>query len=118
MKYRPVSVGMFDFVTNCVGSDYESIQALTASEKPISLAMFRARIGPAQWKELQAKLGYDRSFPISKDWHVGYYSGTYRGVPCVFLRHSRIEWIFTHRNYGVLSRQPTPVPDEVRKETP
>jgi GNAT superfamily N-acetyltransferase len=83
------------FVHSCPSSTYEDIQALTASEKPISLDTFRRAIGPAQWAEIQASLGYDRSFPIRRDWHVGYFRGVYRGVAAVFLRHSRIEHIFT-----------------------
>jgi hypothetical protein len=84
----------FGFVTNCIGSDYESIQALMASERSITRGQFRHRIGQEQWQWLQTTLGYDRHFPITKDWHVGYYEGVYQGRPAVFLRHSRIEWIF------------------------
>lgn len=83
------------FVHNCPASTYEDIQALMASEEAISLDTFRRAIGPAQWAEIQASLGYDRSFPIRRDWHVGYYKGVYRGIAAVFLRHSRIEHIFT-----------------------
>ncbi len=65
------------------------------TEASVSLATFRRAVGRAQWRDINATLGYDRHFPISKDWHVGYYKGTYRDVPCYFLRHSRIEHIFT-----------------------
>ena len=61
----------------------------------IELPTFRRAIGPEQWAWIQGSLGYDRSFPISRDWHVRYGKATYRGVPAVFLRHSRIEHIFT-----------------------
>lgn len=87
--------GRYRYVTNCIGSTYEDIQALMASESRITLETFRTAVGPREWREIQASLGYDRSFPISKDWHVGYYRGEYRGVPAYFLRHSRVEYIFT-----------------------
>lgn len=87
--------GRYHFVHACPDSTYEDIQALATTEKDISLATFRRAIGPSQWNEIRANLGYDRHFPITKDWHVRYYKGVYRGVPCVFLRHSRIEHIFT-----------------------
>lgn len=83
------------FAHSCPASTYEDIQALMASEKAISLDTFRRAIGPAQWAEIQASLGYDRAFPIRRDWHVGYYKGVYRGIAAVFLRHSRVEHIFT-----------------------
>ncbi len=69
--------------------------ALKESELSVSLETFRRAVGLAQWRTISGDLGYGRSFPISKDWHVGYYKGTYRGVPCYFLRHSGIEHIFT-----------------------
>lgn len=85
----------YRYVTDCIHSTYEDIRALMASEQSISLATFRKAIGLPQWRDLVGSLGYDRHFPISKDWHVGYYKGVYRGVPAHFLRHSRIEHIFT-----------------------
>jgi len=84
----------YHFVTNCIGSDSQSIRDLVESEKSITLRTFREHIGLQQWKELLETLGYDRYLPISRDWHVGYYKGVYQGLPAVFLRHSAIEWIF------------------------
>lgn len=89
------SAGKFHFVHACPDSTYADIRALMESETSVSLATFRRAIGPEQWREIRDNLGYDRSLPISKDWHVGYYKGVYRHVPAYFLRHSRIEYIFT-----------------------
>lgn len=89
------SAGKFHFVHACPDSTYEDIRALTESETSVSLATFRRAIGPEQWREIRDNLGYNRSLPISKDWHVGYYKGVYRHVSAYFLRHSRIEYIFT-----------------------
>lgn len=91
MKY----IGGYHFVHSCPASTYEDIQALQESEREVSLATFRKAVGPEQWREIRESLGYDRALPISKDWHVRYYKGTYRHVPAYFLRHSRIEYIFT-----------------------
>ncbi|MCC6752029.1 MAG: hypothetical protein IT371_30535 [Deltaproteobacteria bacterium] len=87
--------GHYKFVTTCIDSTYEDMQALQSTERGISQRVFAKKIGRLQWGALQAALGYDRHFPIAKDWHVGYYRGVYREVPCVFLRHSKIEHIFT-----------------------
>lgn len=83
------------FVTDCLGSTFEAISMLKESEQAITLSTFRKAIGGEAWKDLQAMLGYDRSFPISKDWHVGYYKGIYLGKPAVFVLWSGIEYIFT-----------------------
>jgi hypothetical protein len=85
----------FKYVHACPGSTYEDIQSLQEHEIPVTMATFRSRVGSRQWKWIQQVLGYDRDFPISKDWHVGYFRSVYRGQPAYFLRHSRIEYIFT-----------------------
>jgi hypothetical protein len=100
--------GRFLFVTSCIDSTYEDIQALIASEQVVSRDTFRKAIGPEQWHDLVASLGYDRYFPITRDWHVGYYKGVYRGVPAYFLRHSRIEYIHTLDGAVGDSLAPTP----------
>lgn len=91
---------LYRFETNCISSDYASIRSLIAAQQDISRQAFARRIGTAQWRDLQQTLGYDRHFPISRDWHVGYYESVYRGVPAVFLRHSGIEWIFVQGEPG------------------
>ena len=86
---------MFEFATDCVGSTYEAISALKESERPIGLRTFREAIGVPAWRDIQKQLGYGNDFRISRDWHVGYYKGTYLGRRAVFIRWSGIEYIFT-----------------------
>ena len=88
-------MGRYRFVTNCIGSTYEDIRALKETATGVSRATFAKALGPEQWKWVQKSLGYDRDFSISRDWHVGYDKGTYRGVPAYWITHSGIEWIFT-----------------------
>jgi len=85
----------YRFVTSCVNSTMEDIHALQDSGRGIARATFVRKLAPGEWKEIQQQLGYDRDFSITRDWHVGYYRGVYRGVPAVWLEHSRIEHIFT-----------------------
>jgi hypothetical protein len=88
-------MGRYRFVTNCIGSTYEDIRALKETATGVTRATFAKALGPEQWKWVQKSLGYDRDFSISRDWHVGYDKGTYRGVPAYWITHSGIEWIFT-----------------------
>ncbi len=92
---KRVSSGRYQFVTDCIRSTYEDIQALMASEQAVSRTAVARAIGPVAWRDWQRDMGYDKDFPISRDWHVGYFKGTFRGVPAYFIRHSRIEHIFT-----------------------
>jgi DNA repair protein RadC len=87
--------GRYRFVTDCIGSTYEDISALKETGEDVSRTAFARALGPEAWKEIQKELGYGRDFPISRDWHVGYYRGTYRGVPAYYLVWSGIEHIFT-----------------------
>jgi len=88
-------IGRYRFVTTCIGSTYEDISAMKETATGVSRATFAKALGPEQWKWVQKSLGYDRDFSISRDWHVDYDKGTYRGIPAYWLTHSGIEWIFT-----------------------
>jgi hypothetical protein len=94
-KNNPRDDGRYLFVHSCPGSTYEDMQALAETGERISLRTFRAKIGLGAWRRLQDDLGYDRHVPISRDPFVTYHRGTYRGVPAVWLTHSRTEHIYT-----------------------
>lgn len=79
------------FVTNCVSANGDDINAMCDRAREISLATFKRR---CDWREIAAMLGYGRTFPIDKDWHVRYHRSRYRGVPCYYLVHSAIEYVF------------------------
>lgn len=87
--------GRYHYVTDCVGATSEDMYEFLETTSAVPQREFAQAIGPAQWKSIQANLGYDRSFPISKDWAVNYGKGVYRGVPAYFLQHSHIEHIYT-----------------------
>lgn len=83
------------FVMSCPDSTQEDIHALQASQDEVSRVSFARAIGPRQWREFQADHGYGRDFPIAGDWHNRYYRGVFRGADAYFVRHSRIEHIYT-----------------------
>lgn len=85
----------YRFVTDCIGSTYEAISALKESATDITRQTFQKYVDPKDWQELQSRLGYDKHFHISRDWHVGYWKGTYLGRPAVYVTWSAIEHIFT-----------------------
>jgi hypothetical protein len=96
VKSVPKTNGRYLYVHSCVESSQEDIHALKRSEKKVSLGTFRKAIGLEAWHELVKNLGYRRGgVSIAKDWAVDFCRGVYRGVPCFFLRHSGIEYIFT-----------------------
>ena len=84
------------YLTNCVNSDCESITNMTDTSREITLRTFLRHVSR---QEVSALLGYDRYLPISRDWCVRFHKGTYQGMPCYYVVHSAIEYIFT--NQGV-----------------
>ena len=81
------------FETNCVGSDGPSIHEMRDKAVEVTYNTFRQRVSGLQgWAK---EHGYDRDFPLSRDWHVAYYRSEYCGSLCYFLVWSGFEEIWT-----------------------
>jgi hypothetical protein len=91
---------MMVFTTNCISSDGESINRMTDAARSITRRTFLRHVAPGALAEIEQSLCYDTGterggLRMSNDWAVSYHKSTYRGRPCVYFRHSAIEWIFT-----------------------
>ena len=84
------------YLTCCIHSTYELITALIESEVEISYKTFRKYAeGLDEWaKDMNYESRSDRGLTLKNDWCVGYFKGVFDGKPCVFLRHSAIEYIW------------------------
>lgn len=86
----------YTFETNCVSANGDDINAMRDTAKQISYQTFRKSLTSTAFAAICDGLGYKRGeLTLKKDWHVGYYRGTYLGKPCVYLVWSAIEYIFT-----------------------
>lgn len=91
----------YRFVATCVngGTDYghgpwgEAVTDMVDRSKEISYSTFVRYVGPEQIKDVFPD--YNRYMPMKNDYHVGYYKSTWFGIPCVYVVHSTIEYIFT-----------------------
>lgn len=81
----------FKYETCCVNSDAESIIAMVDNAKDVTLTTFLRQCDAS---DLLLDLGYNKMFPIKKDWHVKYFKSTYKGKPCYYMVHSAIEYVF------------------------
>lgn len=83
---------------NCVGvsrDDLDNLHYMIDNAKMITRHTFVHNVNKEDRKNLEAELGYGRSFPMSKDWHVQYFkSKTLTGKPVYFLSWSAIEYFF------------------------
>ena len=85
----------YRFETDCVHSDGPSIIDMVDRARRISASTFRDVIGSHNYTRLEARLGYTHTnLRLDRDYHVSFHRSTYRGKPCVYVQHSRIEYIF------------------------
>ena len=91
-------MGCMTFVTTCVGARGEDIIDMLEGSRDITRRTFLKHVDRAQLREIEKSLGYGHHLRMSKDWHVAYGKGMYRGKPCVFFRWSSIEHIFQLEN--------------------
>lgn len=88
----------YHYRTCCVNSTAELINALTDSAVEVTYRTFRKHCeGLDGWAD---RMGYVKDpqhggLHLSGDWSVSFHKGTYAGVPCYFIDHSRIEYIWT-----------------------
>lgn len=87
------------YLTSCVDSTAEKINALVSQARDISYQTARRAIGAeamdAWAKEMSYDTGSERGgLRLKNDWHVSYHRSVYDGMPCVYIRHSAIEHIF------------------------
>lgn len=82
------------YLTCCVDSTAELIDALIDDAEDIEYADALANCeGLIEWAEAK---GYSEDdFPLKGDDHVTYHRSTYDGQPCLYVRWSGIEYIWT-----------------------
>lgn len=80
---------------SCVKADGDAIQDMKEKATEITRETFMRHVSPASRKTLEEELGYTNDFKIANDWGVSYHRSVYLGHPCVYLRWSGIEYVFT-----------------------
>lgn len=87
------------YETNCTVADGDAIGEMVDSARAVTYETVRAHVG--DFDRAKEMLGYTpdirRVLTLKKDWHVSFYKGKYQGVPCYFIVHSCIEYVFTLR---------------------
>lgn len=88
-------MGDYHFLIDCTQANGRDINNMKETGREITRRTFLKYVNTESLKTVEKNLGYDRDFPMSRDWHVSYHRGTYRGVPAVWFIWSCIEHIFT-----------------------
>ena len=90
----------YQFETSCVQSTAEKIHAMVDRAREITYQTF---VRYVDLEELKLFNGYtwgpgrQEGLRLKDDWAVRYYRSRYNGRKCVYMDHSRIEYIFTMR---------------------
>ena len=72
----------------------EELRQAMENGTQVSRITFERRIGKAAAGELNRALGYNRNFPIKRDWHVRYWKVKLDGCLVYLMRHSAIEHMY------------------------
>ena len=84
-----------EYLINCVGSDAQSIEKMTDKAKEISYKELLTFVTEKQIFELFPFYKDLENLTIESDYTTAFYKSKYKGKKCVFIEHSRIEYIFT-----------------------
>jgi len=87
---------MKTYLTSCVQSTAELIDAMVDASTEVTLEEFREECDCDEWeKEAGYESDASRGLTLADDWHVTYHRSVYNGQDCMYIRHSCIEYIFT-----------------------
>lgn len=97
------------YKTDCTHAKGHDIREMLDLAREITWETFRKHVHWADVKEIFPDYSYkgEKSneyrvltigFHIKDDWAVSFWKSKYRGVPCYFITHSGIEYIWTKEN--------------------
>lgn len=85
----------FRYLTNCINAEGEDIQAMCDASTEITYRTFIKHVPIEEIKRLFPFYDWSgQGLHIKNDFMVSYYKSKYKGIPCYYLEHSRIEYIF------------------------
>jgi GNAT superfamily N-acetyltransferase len=91
--------GGYQFVTSCVQSTCELITSMVDGAENVSRVAFESNVNRENLLEFDRALKYDTGserggLRRKNDWAVRYARGIYDGLPCYYMVHSAIEYVY------------------------
>jgi hypothetical protein len=89
----------YQYLECCIDSTAQHIHAMQDMAKEITFKTLQSHCNKHDMLKFQKNLGYDTGaerggLRMKNDWAVSYYKSIYKGMPCYYINHSRIEYIF------------------------
>lgn len=84
----------YQYITCCINAKAQDIDAMVDNGRAVTFQTIRRHCQDLrEWVE---NMGYGRTagLLIQDDWAVSFYKSTYKGVPCYYIRHSAIEYVW------------------------
>lgn len=89
---------MKNYTANCVYSSAESIHRMCDDATEIEYKQFIQQIDINQLKVLFPNYNWaddkTEDLKLADDWAVSFWQSEFMGTPCLYVEHSRIEYIF------------------------
>ncbi|MBK6942466.1 MAG: hypothetical protein IPH13_20005, partial [Planctomycetes bacterium] len=85
----------FVFIGNCVGLNGDAINDMKDSDAPDVVDADDMRANCIGFDDVIASMGYGDDLRIEDDWAVRFARAEYLGVPCYYMSHSAIEYVWT-----------------------
>ena len=82
----------FTYLTCCVNSTAEKIDAMVEQAKEITCRLFMRNVDIAVEDFGYVKSG--KGLKLKDDWAVSFFKSKYCGLPCYYMCHSAIEHIY------------------------
>lgn len=94
-----------EFIGTCVGLKAEDLHDFDDSSRGITNRTFRKFLGKEEYREFELSLGYrdGSGLVLSKDWHVSYAKGKWKGRPAICCWWSGIHhiWVINKKEAAV-----------------
>lgn len=93
----------YRYVGNCTNEHCaDHLEDMMDNAREVSYATLAKAVGVDLLQEVFPSYDWNRrprGLTLRKDWAVSYYKSTYDGVPCYYVDHSAIEYIFVPSSY-------------------
>lgn len=83
------------YLTNCVEAIGSDIEEMVDNATEINYATLLEHVTQEELDEVFPMYEQTPNLSLESDYSVSFYMGKYLGKECVYVQHSRVEYIFT-----------------------
>jgi hypothetical protein len=98
MKIYRIAQHIYHYHINCISARARDIEEMVDNSREVSYNTFMRHVDINEIKEIFPIYGWgknkDSVLKLRNDYAVSYYRSKYRGQPCLYIKHSAIEYVF------------------------